>query len=118
MATGRRSSIYYDDELKAALVAARKIDKRLTASELLRQRLGLSPLDERVPLSGVRVEAVSRVRPPAQLVRERRRLREAGLKIVAPHAGLPRDTNPSTPRAVFQPPPFETVPEHPDDGDE
>lgn len=73
--------------------------------------------------SAVRVEPrpVTRgaqARPPAQAVRERRRLREAGLKLVAPHAELPRDTNQGTPRAVFQPPPFETVPEHPEDDGE
>lgn len=130
MATGNRSSFYRFPEIAEAVEAS-----QLPVQVLLAQRLGLLPLDwrgERLRQSDLllgedRLEAperfervpVSRARPPAQLVRERRRqLRAEGLRVVAPHAGLPRDSNVGTPRAVFVPPPFETVPEHPDDGDE
>lgn len=118
MAMGRRSSIYYDDELRAALTAAREVDKRFTASELLRQRLGLSPLDERVPLCGGSPVRVSRGGPSAGVVRERVRLRGEGLKVVAPEARLPVDRNAGTPRTVFQPPPDAYHPPVPDDDDE
>lgn len=58
--------------------------------------------------------------PSAGAVRERVRLRSAGLRVVAPSAPLPVDANVGTPqgvRAVFQPPPDAYhPPEVPDNG--
>ena len=136
MATGFRSSYYIFPEVAKAVEEA-----GLPVQVLLAQRLGLLPWDwdpgsregprrlqqselllgsrRVVPPAGVgRVSGGGVVRPSARAVRERRRLRESGLKVVAPVAPLPVDANRGTPRAVFVPPPFETVPEHPEDDGE
>lgn len=115
MAVGRRTSVYLAPALQAKVDVARAAGFRL--SQIV--DVGVDAvLGEAVRVEPRPVSRSTRERPPAQAVRERRRLRDASLRVVAPHAGLPVDTNGATPRAVFQPPPFETVPEHPDDGDD
>ena len=114
MATGRRTSVYLAPALQA------KVDVAQAAGFRLSQIVDVGV--DAVLGQPVRVQPVSgggRVRPSARAVRERRRLRGDGLRLASGDlTPLPVDRNQTPARTVFRPPPFETVLEHPDEGDE